>query len=166
MLFIVSTLWDKNRASTIEDFQLAVDASISSLTLVSACKNNLGETAVYMEDVGNHLSPHTLILSPLPTLHLRPFLTRCWAAMTLRQVKEGLFPSEAFTKSLFGKYLALRTLYTNEFWPICSPHPCFAKRAKLKSFKILKPLPPHDFGLHIFSQLSQAVFFSSLVCPH
>ena len=118
MLFIVSTSWDKNRASTMEVFQLVVDVSISSLTLVFACENNLGEIVVYVEDVGSHLSPHTLIVSPLPTLHLRPFLTKCWAAMTLRQVKEGLFPSEAFTKSIFGKYLALRTLYANEFWPI------------------------------------------------
>lgn len=57
----------------MEVFQLAVDASITLLTLVLACKNTLGEITVYVEDVGSHLSAHTLILSPLPTLHLRPF---------------------------------------------------------------------------------------------
>ena len=45
-------------------------------------------------------------------------------------------------------------------------HPCFASKAKLNSFNILRPMPPWDFRIHNFSQLIQAIFLSSPLCPH
>ena len=64
-----------------------------------------------------------------------------------------------------GKYLAFKTLYTNESWPYWSLHPCFANKAQLNSLSFLKPIPPQLFRAHNFSQLIQTIFLSSFLCP-
>ena len=49
---------------------------------------------------------------------------------------------------------------------VWSRHPCLASKAKLNAFRSLNPIPPHSFGVHIFSQLSQAILSTPLFCPH
>lgn len=147
-------------------FQLVVSGLINSITLVSACRKCLRETTSYVDVVGSHLSPQTRIFSPFLTLHRVPSLTSFLADMILLHVYDGLFPRDAWTKSHFGKYFALRTRYTNEFCPVWSYHPCFANKARLNSLSYLKPIPSNAFGSHIFSQLSQAIFLSSFFCLH
>ena len=39
---------------------------------ISGCSNYLREATLYVDEVGNHLSPQTRILAPLPTLHVVP----------------------------------------------------------------------------------------------
>ena len=47
-----------------------------------------------------------------------------------------------------------------------SLHLYFASIARLKAWKFQKPIPPIDFDLHILSQLTHAIFYSSCLCPH
>ena len=103
---------------------------------------------------------------PLPTLHRVPFQITSRPLKILLQVYEGLHPNFEFNTSPFGKYLALKTLAQRESGFDKSLHPCFASIARLKACKFWKPIPPFDFALHIFSQLTQVIFDSSCLYPH
>lgn len=132
---ITSASQGKNRLSTTSEFQQASSLLIALLlAYVSGCKNNLGEETLYVDGVGNQLSPHTCTLSPLSILHFNPNFTKSCAAQMLRQVNDELFPKGAYIQSHIGKYFALRTLYANESCYIWSHHPCFANKAKLNCF--------------------------------
>ena len=102
----------KNRGSTASTFQEASSLFNDSLTFISSGINNLGDETMNVEGLGSYLSPQIQIFSPFPTFHRKPYLTRGWAEIILRQVNGGLLPKTACEKSLVGKYLAFKTLYT------------------------------------------------------
>lgn len=117
MHLIMLASYGGNTASRTSNLHLAVSGSINSLSSVSGSKNCQGDATLYIEDVGSHLLPLTLILAPLPTLHQSRSLTNFWAAIILRHIYDGLLPSDVWINSHFGRYFALRTRNTNEFWP-------------------------------------------------
>ena len=64
------------------------------------------------------------------------------------------------------KYFALSTLWIRELGLCCILHPYLARRARLKAFKSLNPIPPFAFGFHKFFHDTQAIFLAFPFCPH
>ena len=125
MLLMTTASYGRNKASRISNLQLAVLGFINSLTLVSGCRNYLGEVTLYVDEVGNHLWPQTRILDPLPTFHHSLFLTRFWAVIILRHVKDGLLPRDAWTNSYLGKSLSLENMINQRILACLKPSSFF-----------------------------------------
>lgn len=76
MLLIHSASCGRNNASINCAFYWVESWAINSHTFVSTLKNILGDTTWYVDVDGNHLSPHTRMDVPLPTLHRLPCFTK------------------------------------------------------------------------------------------
>ena len=126
----------------------------------------IGVMILYVSGLGIPLSFHILTLSPFPIDHLIPSSTMLLATIILCQAKDGLLLSWASRKDLLAKYLAWKTWWKREFVFWRRRQPCLARRARLKAFKSLKPMPPASLDLHNLSQETQNIFCSSDFCPH
>ena len=72
MLLITSASCGRNTVSITSVRHSPFAPSISSTTLVSACRKSLGVVILCVGGIGSHLSSHTRIPAPFPTLHLKP----------------------------------------------------------------------------------------------
>lgn len=89
------------------------------------------------KEKGIHLSCLPRIESPLLTFHQRPLERICLPYKILCQPQKG--------KPLFGlpwRKWTLRILAIKEFGPRIILHSCLARRAMLKLWRSLKPIPP------------------------
>lgn len=102
-----------------------------------------------------------LILSPFATCHCHPLAIISRLATMLCHAQDDACLVCASRKEQFGKYLALKTLYSSESSPMKNLHPCLASIAKLKASKSLKPSLPLPLTSVSFPQLSQWIFFLS-----
>ena len=66
--------------------------------------------------------------------------------------KEAPFFNLALSKSPLGKYFAFGTVPHKESGLSINLHACIARRAKLKQWMSLNPIPPLHFGAHNFHQ--------------
>ena len=75
MLLIMSASCGRNTMSITSVRHSPFAPSNSSTTLVFACRKSLGVIILCDGGVGSHLSSHTRMLAPFPTLHFKPSLT-------------------------------------------------------------------------------------------
>lgn len=120
-------------------------SSINSATLHSGSKVGL-EMGLNVCGLGIQLLLYTLILSPVPILHLIPWCITFLPQSILLQIKEGLDPNLACKKLVFLKYLSFSTLDKIDCgcWIILQL--CFTNNAWLKQAKSLNPSPPLIFA--------------------
>lgn len=93
--------------------------------------------------------------------HLDPHSRHTIASQTVRQTKDGEYPSFASQKDPFGKYFAQKILAGREFGRCTSLQACLASRAELKTVRSRKPRPPSDLELHKIDHLTQLIFLST-----
>lgn len=79
---------------------------------------------------------------------------------TSPHVRRLFFPNCASINVHLAKYLALNTLWRRESGVWMIHQPCFARSARLKPFKSLKPILSSDLGKQMFSQAVHAIFLS------
>ena len=80
---------------------------------------------------------------------------------------EDAFPVKTVSTSRpFGKYFALRTWAHKLSGFSINLHACFDNRARLKSCKSRKPIPPLSLGTHIFHQANQCILRCFSSSPH
>ena len=114
---------------------------------------------------GIHLSFQIWTFAPLPIFHRVRSRITSFVAIILYHAKEGHLPSYASKNVSFAKYLALKTGWNREFWFCMRCQPCFAKRARMKAFKSLKPMLHSTFGLQSLSQAIQGIFLFIFLPP-
>ena len=143
------------KSSKFHSFVLGL---INSKTLIfsspyAACEDIKGRNSE-----GSHGSLYTLILSPFPTLHLKPSINSSLPLSKLFQAYDPIYDCGASKIVPLGKNLGLKTQCRSEFLFWRSRHACFAKRASLNKVRSLNPIPPSTLGLHSSSHLTQWIF--------
>ena len=133
-IFVIwsDSIWLK-RVGSSRVFHWRVEGIIRKLTLAFCSLAVRGHWRLGLCKKGSHLPLQSLIDSPLPTLHFAPRLITSLPFKTL------------------GKNLDLNTLKNKEFVLCSNLHVYLAKRASLNKDNSLNPMPPSDFGSHIFS---------------
>ncbi|KAF8105085.1 hypothetical protein N665_0163s0055 [Sinapis alba] len=114
----------------------------------------------------SHGSLHTLMLSPFPTTHPRPFFSRSRPAKMLRQPCEGEAGDLHSRKEEFLAYFPSRTCATSDVGFLIRRQPIFANRASLNFPTSLKPKPPAYLGFVSVDQATQHIFFCSGLASH
>ena len=82
---ITSTSWGRKSLWTRSFFHAPTSASISTSIVALSGQSEGGETTLWVDGVGSHLSLQIWIPHPLPTCHLIPFFTTSWVAKILLQ---------------------------------------------------------------------------------
>ena len=125
----------------------------------------LGLMGLKCVGVGIHLSSHILTLLPFPMFHRAPSTTISLATIMLLHAKEGWLPNSALRNVECSKYLALKTWWKSVFWFCRSRHPCFARKAKLKAFKSLNPIPHLSLACKVYPKKSTEAFSHPFFTP-
>lgn len=113
---------------------------------------------------GSHLSFHTLMLLPFPTLQMSPWLNRFFAARMHFQANEDLHFAFASSTDPSLKYFSLRIVVTSVSGLDSTRHSCFTSNTKLKDSRSQNPIPHSNFETFRQFQFIQCILpFSTLV---
>ena len=140
-------------ANSFSPSHCRVSLSIKSATFIS-CEDVFKKTGGW----GSQEWDATEIFLPSPIVHLYPAWIISLAASKERHTKEGLVPSSASKKEVFGKYLALYTLKNSGPLLWIRRYACLVSIARLKAWRSLKPLPPSSLKCIVYANLSNGFF--------
>ena len=140
------------------EFHSFVPGLIKFNTLIFSRPDGACEDTKGRNSEGSHRSLHTLILTPSPTLYLKPSINISVPFNKLLQAYDPVCDCGTSKIVPLGKNLGLKTLYSSEFSFWRSLHACFTKRASLNNARPLNPIPPSPLGLHSSSHLTQWIF--------
>lgn len=118
-------------------------SSINSLTVASLGRIFTCDRTIWVVRVGNHLSPHILLVYPYPTLYLIHSFIRFPDSQILLHICEGPVPilANKIHHALF-KVFSFIILATKEFGFVSNLQNCFANMTCLKLSTSLKPNSP------------------------